>query len=825
MRNIKKFGAVAAIAAMVLTVAPIGAVSHYTAFAASNTASSVTIPTLKLTSKSTLQLKDVQFLYGTNEKTLYFTASIYNGDSKEIDFGDYMLELYTKRGSKYKLTAQESDSTDYSISPNTYKTIHFSAKVNYTATLSDFKVSVVKWDFDAPDYKRNIGSISIPTSYNPVVPAVTGRVVVLNEGKKISSIAVRSQFALVSGKYEGQIVYRVTNYSGKAIDLSTFSYYLKRSGGSLIKLDTDSEDKTLEAGETQEITLFTTFNATKLDANLQLMVTETSPTAKAETPIAMYALKPVTGNSLIVAKGKIAKLNVNGTNVNFSIGQTYFEDDNTTQTISLYVGLENTGKTSETAPQYVYSLLTSGGVSYPIEATQAEVVTLVPGIKQEKYIQFKIPSSVKADGLKLVVRKSISEDAKKNYIATIVQLPDRTEYQTSSSNTIKYVTEQGQFEFAVNKVDRVPWGSDDLINAYISIRNTQPVTKQIPNVTATLIINGQKIDEKNLSKLNTDSNNSLATNTATQIYLSTKIPYSSVLKDITVELTETTADNHTKPIGRIVVSSSKFAPTAIMNNDYITTIGTGRKAELKMKQVQTYTNETDETKLAYVEFEYTNKETRFATLPHLSAYFKMKDGNFIEADVKNVTSKITPNGTTLVMLSAELPIKYDTTDMELWIGESITGNSFTQGEAVPDGFVKVINYQLLEEPQYDTSKPENMRINPYIMSMNDFKLYQVDSDQFKIGFDYTLKKLVTYEKVAADHKLVIELVDGDNRFEQEFSLETGNEAIKLADIDRAMDVTFKDETLWGLLYRSFMINVYDEFAGNKKLLGTQVMNG
>jgi hypothetical protein len=464
-------------------------------------------------------------------------------------------------------------------------------------------------------------------------------------------------------------------------------------------------------------------------------------------------------------------------------------------------------------------------VSYPVEATAAETITLAPGIKQEKYIQFKIPSSVKADGLKLVVRKPVTDDAKKNYIATIVQLPDRTEYQTSSSNAIKYVTEQGQFEFAVSKVDRVPWGSDDLINAYISIRNTQAVTKQIPNVTATLIVNGLKIDSKDLAKLTTDSNNSLATNTATQYYLSTKIPYSTVLKDITIELTETTSDNHTKPIGRIIVSSSKFAPTAIKSNDYITTIGTGRKAELKMNQVQTYTNETDETKVAYVEFEYTNKESRFATLPHLSGYFKMKDGNFIEADVKNVTSKITPNGKTLVMLSAELPIDYDTTDMELWIGESITGSTFTQGEAAPDGFVKVVNYQLLAEPQYDTSTTEKMSINPYLMTMNDFKLYQVDTYQFKIGFDYILKKLVNYEKVAADHKLVIELVDGDNRYEKEFALETGNDAIKLADIDKAMDVTFEGDSLWGLLYRSFTLNVYDEYAGNKKLLGTQVMNG
>ncbi|WP_127533479.1 hypothetical protein [Paenibacillus kobensis] len=827
MKKAQKFGIAVALTALSITT-PLQFVPSTAQAATVKTSAAVTaIPKLKVSSKSSIQIQDFQFVYGVNEKTLYFTATIYNGDNKELDFNDYNLELYTKTGTKYKLTLQESDAKKGKVSPNTYQDLHFSASVNYQSNLSDFKFSLIKWDFSQPDYTLKVSEVSVPSGYNPIVPAVTGKVVKLNSGKKLSTILANSTFTNVAGKIEVMNTFRITNYSNTPIDLNTLSFSLKRPGGGLVKLDVDAgTTTTLLTGVSKEIKLYGVLSGTKIDNNMQLIVTETSGESKTEYPVATYTIKPITGNNSFTPAGKTAPITVEGEKVDTLIREAYYETSGDTQTLSMYVDLNNAGKSAVKLSGYTYTLLASNGALYPAINQSTDAVELSPQIKKEQYLQFSLPSNVNAENAKLIIRKTV-EESKNSYILGVFGVPPKPNQETASGNSVLRMTEQGMFELSVGKVDRLPWGSEDLINADITIRNVQPSIKTIPNVKATFIINGLKVDEKNIVSIKTDTNNALESNTSSHVYISTKIPYSTTLNNVTIELSEIgsgdgTASN-TKSLGRIQINASQFAPRLIKSNDTYDIIGTGRKSSLKVVQSGVYHNETNETKLVYTEFELQNKEARFAELPNLSAFFQTNTGNYIETTFKNVDTKITPNGKVLVMASAQFPESYDTSNMKFLVGQSIAGGSFLTGEGKAEGFVQGVQYELPAETTKVSTTLEKMEINPYILTLDDLSLAQEDIYDFKLNFDHTLSKWITYEKLADKHQVVFEIVDKDTRVEKAVELETGDGALKLGtDVDSS--VSFHDEKLWGLLFREFTLNVYDQYQGHKKLIGTYKMN-
>ncbi|MNF92229.1 hypothetical protein D3C84_748660 [compost metagenome] len=70
-----------------------------------------------------------------------------------------------------------------------------------------------------------------------------------------------------------------------------------------MKLDVDAGiTTTLLTGVTKEIKLYGVLSGTKVDNNMQLVVTEASGEAKTEYPVATYAVKAITGNNSFTAK-------------------------------------------------------------------------------------------------------------------------------------------------------------------------------------------------------------------------------------------------------------------------------------------------------------------------------------------------------------------------------------------------------------------------------------------------------------------------------------------------------------------------------------------
>ncbi|SDX27937.1 hypothetical protein [Paenibacillus sp. CF384] len=774
---------------------------------------------------STAQITDLQFLYGDNEKTAYFTVSVYNNSNKELDFSDFWVELWTKKGTKYSIKMNEQDAKKTKVVAKTTTDYHFTAKVNPNLNLSDFSFKLIKWDFSQANYTRTIGQVSVPSTFNPIVPAATGKVVKIGN-KKMSSILAKSQFAVISGQLEGALVYRVTNYSSQTIALNNLNYYIKRSGGTLSKLSADaSGDQQLAPGASKEIQLYGTLPITKIDPNMQLIVTSSDEETKTETPIATYTVKPLSLEQVYVKPGKLGKLSIEGNAVNTKIRDAFYNQDAQTQSLSLYLNFNNAGKSSVSLPTYSYYILTSTGAMYPAKQSQgATAPELSPGIEKEQYLQFTLPAGVKTDSLKLIIKKT-SEENKKGYVVGLFQVPPKSSGQNISTAPIKYVTKQGMFEFSLLRGERLPWGEQDMINALISVKNTQFDVKSLPNLKASIQLGDYKVDDKDIQLIKTEQIVAIGGNTYTTYIVSTKVPYTFAASDVTVSLSEATGegDAGSTPIGTFQLKNSQLKLPTIKSTAALNVTGIGRKASLQINHVNTYVNADDDTKLLYAEFDYSSLEQRFANLANLQAYFKTKDGNYVPANFQNIKDKITPNKQNLVMAYATFPENYDLTDVQLIIGQGITAGQLTAPDGVADGYVNAVQYEMPIENSAVLPNFENMVINPYKLSMTKLSPSLQDAYKINIDFEYDLAKTVEYEKLAGTHQLVVELVDRDNKFEHVFELEKGNGALKVGE-DIKESVSFEDEKLWGIIYREFTVNVYDQFQGHKKLLATKVLN-
>ncbi|TYP75704.1 hypothetical protein [Paenibacillus methanolicus] len=823
MNVIKKFGLpvlIASTTALTLQSFPIEKVD---AAQVVSKAATPTLKTVKINASTTAKVTDIQMMYGSNEKTVYYTVAIYNGSNQDLDFGDYWVELYSKSGSKFTSKLDANDAKDTKIPAKTTKEFHFSAKVNYGLTINNIKIKFLKWDFSQPDYIRSLGEVSIPSNYSNVVPSATGKVVKIG-GKQMSSMLAKSEFAVIGGQVEGSLTYRVTNYSNQAIALNNINFYIKRSGGTMNKLNVDlGGEQQLLSGAAKELQLYGTLPINKIDPNMQLIVTVTDEETKTEMPLATYAITPVGQQWVYTPVNKERAITIDGTKVNSKLRDAFVSTTGTTQQVSMYMSFANKGKQAVSLPNYSYLLMTADGTLYPQVTTTTNAATsteLLPGLLAEKYLQFNVPSSAKMSGLRLVVRQT-SEENKKGFVKGLYNVP--TTQNQQNVRTVRYNSKQGLFNITVERGERLPWGTQDIINSIITISNTEGGMKSLPNLKATVMLNGYQVDEKDIQLIKTDNIISLDSNQSTNYILSAKVPYTFKSSALTIQLSEVTdsAAGAQSSIGQFNISSTSLTPPAIGLTESIRIAGVGRAATLKLVNRAIY--EKKDSKMAYVEFEYNNDEKRIADLANLQVFFQTKDGNYTQGTFVNVKSKASAGRNSLVQAYVVLPSNTDTSELKVLVGEGITGNTFTPADGTADGFVNAKSYTL---PMTNMTAPvtfQNMALNPYRINIKNWSTYQTDSHEYKFEFTYDLSRLYNYEYLAGGHKLVIQLVDGSKEYEKAFELETGTDAWKLGEGIKT-SVTFSDEPLWGLLFRDFTVNIYDEYQGHRKLMASQKLS-
>ncbi len=766
------------------------------------------LKTFNITSKSYIEISDVLFQYSNNEKIVHYTVTVHNKDNKNLDFMDYWVDVMDTSGSKYSVQANPGNSKSNRVAPQSSQTFKFYAKVNPKLNYYNLKFKLIKWDFSMPNYERVIGEARVTSKYANVVPSNQYYVLTKGTERIRTYLQPGSRFNL-GDTTQFQTTFQLENSGSFVKNVSEYQFYMKTKAGNIVKLNTDiTADQKLESGKKLDVLLSGEVKS-NVDLNgAQLFVTQTEGEAKFESPVANYAMTWQAASNIIAEVNKTKSIKIDGVQVETGIEYSYVDEGEKQNEVSVTLKFTNKGSKAIKLPKYSFDLLSSGGVRYPA-IPEAEEIELVPGIQKELILTGKVPVGDASKSWTLLVQQPKEENKTSGYVLTGFKLPTVKTGDSQASLIKQYQNENSKYEIAIMDTERLPWGDQDIVNVYVEIRNKGEKEQLIPDMKSTLKMNGAALDAKDVSIVKLDNQILIPAGESIRYVISTKVPYSYKFSKMSLVLNDQLEEKKIRTMGQFTIN--ELTPVKYVRNTY-NLDSKGRKATLDLEN--SYRFEDKNSSMYYVEFSYSNKEDRISELPVLKGYFKTQDGKYIEAEVQNVKSKLSPTGKALFIASAQIPKSYDGEGLQFIAGEAITAGKYSTIEDKPDSYIKGGSFNVPVAINQVSDKFEDMKINPYTLTLEKVDAGISGNSALTLDLRYTLTDSKKYEVNENKKQLLFEINDGNTTYEQivEFEGEKGLVVGK----NQQRKIEFTGPNISRVLYNGYKLNVYEYHNGHKK---------
>jgi hypothetical protein len=509
---------------------------------------------------------------------------------------------------------------------------------------------------------------------------------------------------------------------------------------------------------------------------------------------------------------------------------------------TVYLSLENAGSNSVTMPAYLYSILTSEGLMYPLEAKGAKDLIINPKVSKEIQLSGTIPASVSADSWQLVITENLTDLKLRLSIASF-ELPKVSQQEEGSiGKEYSFTSISGVYTAKMNGLYRLPWEDQDILTADLTLLNKGSDSLPIPDLTGYFLLDDAiKIDAK---LVKTAKVIALGASSNVSFQITGKIPYTYEFSQVKLVLQEkesaggTTGDSTGGSAGTVTdvleftgQSELQAIPLQKQTESYTLT-DSGRQSKFTVRSTATYSGKSG--KLFTAQLEAANLEKRFTNIAKLVAHFRAEDGTIFPAVIAEVKNKVSPSGKALLNVSATLPLSYSTSNMQLLIGEAVTDGILTEGDKVADSYVKPVAFVLPEEDKTVKDKLKDIQLFPYTISMNKIGT-TIENSTVSLIFDYEITKDALTETNLEGRKLIISLDDskGVKSFEKAFELKSLEPAASDATIDltntlqlgkhEKFKISVADaELIYKLEFlKKYNVSVYEEFQGQRKLLASQ----
>jgi hypothetical protein len=535
-------------------------------------------------------------------------------------------------------------------------------------------------------------------------------------------------------------------------------------------------------------------------------------------------------------------MRIGGTDVAASIKKLVSNKNEKYYVPTVYLTLENAGSNSVTMPAYLFSILTSEGLLYPLEAKGVKDLIINPKESKEIQLSGTIPVSVSADNWQLMITENLTDLKLKLPIASFALPKVSLQEEGSIGKEYTFTSKSGVYTAKMNGLYRLPWEDQDILTADLTLLNKGTDSLPIPDLTGYFLLdNGVKVDAK---LVKTAKVIAIGTSSNISFQFAGKIPYTYSFSQIKLVLQDKESAGGTSGVatggstGTVTdvleftgQSELQAIPLQKQTESYTLT-DIGRQSKFTVRSTATYSSKTG--KLFTAQLEAANLEKRFSNIAKLVAHFRAEDGTVFPAVLAELKNKVSPSGKALLNVSATLPLTYSTSNMQLLIGEAVTDGMLTEGDKVADSYVKPVAFVLPEENNTVKDKLKDVQLFPYTISMNKIGT-TIQNREVSLIFDYEITKDALTETNLEGRKLVISLDDskGVKSFEKAFDLKIlepvsseaatdltntlqlgKHEKFKISVIDA--DLINKLEFL-----KKYNVNVYEEFKGQRKLLASQ----
>lgn len=626
--------------------------------------------------------------------------------------------------------------------------------------------------------------------------------------------------------------FTITVHNQGSSELQFIDYWvrLKSKSGNKFSarlLPADKDKNQVTPGSSMDITFYAKVNEnTSLQDLIVQFIRWDFNQADFESVIGEVAV-PSTYSNVTPVDGN-AVFSVGGTDVQAKVGKLVSNKNEKYYVPTVYLTLENVGAHSITVPAYLFTIRTSEGLIYPLEAKGIKDLLISPKESKEIQLSGTIPITVSADHWQLTISENIA-DLKMNFPIASFQLPEVSQQEGGSiGKDYAFTSKSGVYRAKLNAMYRLPWEDDDILTADLSLSNNGSESLPIPDLTGYFMLDGAvKVEAKLVQTARVIG---IGAGSKVDLQIAGKLPYTYEFSQVKLVLQEKESDKVTTDVLEFSNQAELQAiPFHSQGESYMMT-DTGRNSEFKVKSVTSYSGKISDLYSAQVEA--VNLEKRFTNLTRLVAHFRTPDGTVFPATVAEVKDKISPSGKALLNAWATLPKGYSTANMHLLIGEAVAEGKLAAGDAKTDSYVKPVAFSLPEEKTEVKTLLKDVEIFPYTISIHKIGT-SIENSNFTLKFDYEITKDILSATNMEDRKLVLLFEDGkgNKSFERSYDLKdfdpaTGESSdgtklklgkheefsIQIAD----SDLIFKTEFL-----KQYKLSIYDEYNGHRKLLASQ----
>jgi hypothetical protein len=530
-----------------------------------------------------------------------------------------------------------------------------------------------------------------------------------------------------------------------------------------------------------------------------------------------------------------ATMTVGGSDLHASIKKVVSNKNEKYHVPSVYVYLENAGANSVTLPAYVFSIRSSEGLMYPLEAKGVKDLVINPKEKKEIQLSGSIPIAVAHDNWQLVVTEN-NADLKMNLPLAFLQLPGTSGQDGGSiGQEYSFTSKSGLYTTKLNALYRLPWEDDDILTADLTLSNKGDDSLPIPNLLGYFLLDGgAKVDAK---LVNTSKVIGIDSKGGVTFQLAGKIPYTNKFSQVKLVLQEKESDTVTTDLLEFSTLSELQAIPFLNQSETYTLDDAGHKSQFLIREVNSYGGNTSD--IFSAQIEATNLEKRFTSLSKMVANFRSPDGTIFPATIAESKEKVGPNGKAIITAWTTLPKGYSTANMNLVLGEAVTEGKLTEGGTSetpvnPDSYVKPVAFWLPDENPAVKTILKDVELFPYTISLNRIG-NSIEENNFTLKFNYEIKKDVGTQTNVDDHKIVLLFEDGggEKSFEKSFDVKdfdpvVGEEEnvdktkLKLGKHEEFSIVLSDPDLIFKTQYlKKYSLSIYDEFQGHRKLLATQ----
>ncbi|WP_052770552.1 hypothetical protein [Paenibacillus sp. IHB B 3415] len=791
---------------------------------------------IKLGTTLSVKLSHVGIQSQTGGNILTYTLTYTNNAGSSVNLVDYFSKIVTTGGSIIKGIPVSADSAVKKIAAKQSTSITYYANIGTAASAKGLKVNMYGWNFSAANFEQRIGTFTVPSNYS--LSALTGESRKVELGSiPVNTKAESAQIYKYNGKVYAKVGLSITNLGTKVLTDPGYSLYLKSSGGSTftLTLDDSSSEYKIQPQEKKTLYYMTEIPSYMNVTKMTLQIAKLDEGLKLYLPVSSYSLPAAGTADFTVAAGYTKKISIDSNIVDMKLADASVHADNGNAVWSYQLTLKNAGTKAVTLPAYELAVKSAEGYTFPVTTTAFSSLTLKP--LEEKLIELtaSVPLELAQDTLELQMvaptgnstsstsstgsSESSSSSSSSKVILPVAyfkipySLAGNTHIATENSITNSY----GTFGVTLNSLQRLPWGSEDIVQAKVSISNHSSKTITLPALTGVLKVD--LTDLSSSSQLYTENTGTvLAPGASMQVSVLARVPYTLNFSQAQIILQETSGTSTTQflSLGTTDGLSSGITPLAAGESFKITS--TGKKASVKERSTLVYSGTSNN--LIYSEVEMNSEETRQTDLSRLYGQFKTADGQYFEATAVQSESSTSPAGKTLVAFWTNIPAAVDTNGLQLYVSQEIADGKLTSAGTAATAYVNTSALTLAPVVPAPAVNLTSVSLYPYTLAIsNSTGTITSGTTSLALAFNYNLSRDTTYQMGAFDHKLILHITDPYGQyFEKTLSLGTDLAVGTYG----SYTTTITNSLFKNLSGGTYKLTLYDEFQGQRTELGGQV---